>query len=376
MGSDRILRIGILTSSRADFGIYIPLLKQLQQCSDEFVFSIIAFGTHFSYYHGFTANDITGNGFNITYRINSILLSDDSGSIATSYSLTALKFASFWEEKKTEFDWVICIGDRYEMAAAVVAGIPMGIRFAHIGGGDTTLGAIDNIYRHSISLASTLHFVSLDIFTEKIREVTGDKEHCIVIGSLSLDNLDKVQLLDKPVFEDRWKIDPFRPFVLITIHPETVHADKNDQHIIEVIAALESISAISHLVITMPNADTQGGKYRIAFKKLAEILQGKITLIENFGTQSYFSSMKYADYLLGNTSSGLVEAASFGKYVVNIGDRQKGRPAGSNVLHVPFEKDAIIAASKQVSGKIYNGTNIYKKGNASKLILQALKKWS
>src|SRR5690606_5753673 len=145
------MRVAVLTSSRADFGIYLPLLNRLKE-DPFFQLEIIAFGTHLSKFHGYTLDQIKESGFTTIHEISSLLTNDDEVSIATSFGLTVLKFADFWD--KHSYDWVLCLGDRFEMAAAVQAGIPFGVRFAHLHGGETTLGAIDNIYRHQTSLAS------------------------------------------------------------------------------------------------------------------------------------------------------------------------------------------------------------------------------
>jgi len=161
-----MIRIGVLTSSRADFGIYLPLLK-LMNVDENIQLDIIAFGTHLSRYHGYTIDQIVNAGFNVQHQIESILLTDSPESNATSTGLTYLKFSSFWGHYSKEFDFVFCLGDRFEMFAAVYAGVPFGIKFAHIHGGETTLGAIDNIYRHAISHASTYHFTATNSFAKK-----------------------------------------------------------------------------------------------------------------------------------------------------------------------------------------------------------------
>ena len=144
------MRIGVLTSSRADFGIYLPLLN-LIKLDTFFKLEIIAFGTHLSQLHGYTVHEIEENGFDHIQKIPSLISNDSESSISSSYGLTVLKFADFWHNNK--YDLVFCLGDRFEMSAAVQAGIPFGINYAHIHGGETTLGAIDNVYRHQISIA-------------------------------------------------------------------------------------------------------------------------------------------------------------------------------------------------------------------------------
>ncbi|MBP1653104.1 MAG: UDP-N-acetyl-D-glucosamine 2-epimerase, UDP-hydrolyzing [Bacteroidetes bacterium] len=368
------MRVAILTSSRADYGIYKPLIRALY-ADDFFQTAIIAFGTHLSAYHGQTMNAIEQDGYKVDYRIASMLLTDDDASISTAMGLTTIRFADFWQAHAAEFDIVFCLGDRYEMCAAVVAGLSFGVKFAHLHGGETTLGAIDNVFRHTITMASHLHFVATDVFAKRVYTLLDDQQaNVTVTGALSLDNLSSLPLLNKGEFKDKWNIDLDIPSILITIHPETVGAGQNIIHLQEVLGALETLASKYQLVITMPNADTNGSVFRQAFQTLGQANSEKIKLIENFGTQSYFSCMQHASMLLGNTSSGIIEAASFNKYVINLGDRQKGRLVGSNVLHVPFSKTAILeAVNHAAKAGPYTGENIYFKGGAAERIIHTLK---
>ena len=373
MGTNKIKRILVLTSSRADFGIYLPLLKKIKIHNELFDLKILAFGSHLSKFHGYTIDQIYEVGFEVDFKISSLLTDDQPVDIATSFSLTSLKFAEFWNAQRDNFDWVVVLGDRYEMAAAVLAGIPFGIPFAHLYGGETTLGAIDNIYRHTISQASKLHFVSLDQFKLRIEELLFSTQHdCHVVGSLSLDNLAEVKLLSKIEFYEKWQIDLNKKSILITIHPETVDFRKNEFYSNQVYDALKIIGLNIQLIVTMPNADTSGTIYRDMFKKLKLELGQNIILIENFGTQSYFTCMKFCGLMIGNTSSGITEAASFKKYVINIGDRQKGRPTSKNVLSIPFNVNDIIRLSENYFGKQYYGDNIYYNANTTENIIKQL----
>jgi GDP/UDP-N,N'-diacetylbacillosamine 2-epimerase (hydrolysing) len=350
------MKIGVLTSSRADYGIYLPLLKKIKE-DNFFELEIIAFGTHLSISHGFTLNEIENGNYSKIHCISSLIANDDEQAVATSYALTALKFADFWQYNK--FDLVFCLGDRFEMSAAVQAGIPFNVKFAHLHGGETTLGAIDNIYRHCISLASKYHFVSAQPFMQRLKElVQPNDEHIYTVGSLSLENIQYIKLLTPEAFYQKWGINLNQHTILITVHPETVAFDKNELFCKEILHALSDLSNSFQLVITMPNADTAGLIYRQAFMALAE-QKDNVKLIENFGTQSYFTCMKYAKLLIGNTSSGILEAASFNKYVLNLGDRQKGRLCSSNVVHLPFDSNEIIAKTNEYVNSIYQGENIY-----------------
>jgi len=368
------MRIAILTSSRADYGIYKPLIKALY-ADDFFKVTIIAFGTHLSPYHGETVNNIIRDGYTVDYRISSLLLTDDDASVSASMGLTTIRFAEFWKEHAKDFDWVLCLGDRFEMFAAVMAGLSIGVKFAHIHGGETTLGAIDNVFRHSITLASRLHFVATTAFADRVRSLLDTQAGDVVVtGALSLDNIADIPLSDTESFKEKWNIDLTIPSILITVHPETADAAQNESHIREIEALLPELQEKYQLVITMPNADTNGSLFRAAFTALGNKYPQRIKLIENFGTQGYFSCMQHAKLLLGNTSSGIIEAASFNKYVINLGDRQKGRLAGDNVIHVPIEKAAILSALAKIeaAGDV-KVTNPYYNGGAVETIVNSFK---
>jgi GDP/UDP-N,N'-diacetylbacillosamine 2-epimerase (hydrolysing) len=369
-----MIKVGVLTSSRADYGIYRPLLEALKK-DDDFQLSIIAFGTHLSHFHGYTIREITGDGFEAAYTINSLLLHDDANSIATASALTSLKFADFWKEHAQEFDVVFCLGDRYEMFGAVIAGIPFNIRFAHIHGGETTMGAIDNVYRHCLTLASNFHFVSTEHYAKRVEQILGNAENVVVTGSLSLQNLDQISLLSVEAFNEKWGIDLSVPSILVTVHPETVDVSSNEINLNEVVKAIEALIGQSYqVIITMPNSDTQGSVFRNGFTRLKASFPKEVHLVENFGTRSYFSSMKHAKFLLGNTSSGIIEAASLNKYLINLGNRQKGRFAAENVIHCPFNAQKIVdEASRIASLGDYKGQNPYYKERAVESIISFLK---
>jgi len=365
-------KIAILTSSRADYGIYYPLLCALKE-HPNFVPEIIVFGSHLSPYHGYTIKEIEANGFELKHKINSLLLNDDENSVATAVALTALKFAEFWKDHSDDFDLVFCLGDRYEMFGAVTAGVPYGIPFAHIHAGETTMGAIDNIYRHCITLASKMYFTSTKEYSKRVKELTNSDDDIVLSGALALDNLDKMELYTPKQFNERWKIDLTIPTLLMTVHPETVSSENNRNHIKVLEQFINYAVSRAQIVITMPNTDTLGSVYRHLFQKMADNTPEKIKLIESFGTRSYFSCLQHSKLVVGNSSSGIIEAASFGKYVLNIGDRQKGRISGDNVIHSPFDADTLQQAFDRLwqSGG-FKGNNPYYHGGAVKKIITQL----
>ena len=368
-----VKRIAILTSSRADFGAYLPLLNAFKQ--DELIdFSIIAFGTHLSQMHGFTVNDILKQGYPVDFTIPSILASDDTESISTSFALTAQKFASFWARHQNSWDLVFCLGDRYEMCAAVLAGVPMGIKFAHLYGGDRSMGSIDNVYRDAMTAASVMHFTSTEKCRQRVEILTGSSKHIKVIGLLSLTDLEKLKLIPVESFKRDWNIDLNQPTILVGLHPETVRADQNLEFAGIVGEVLSFLAKEFQLVITMPNADTLGTLYRNEYLKIQEKYPDKVFIIENFGNPAYFTCMRYSKLIIGNTSSGISEAPSFNKFFVNIGDRQEGREFGANVINVPFNKDIILKEIYQALSKgEYHGDNTYFRPNSIQTVIEEVK---
>lgn len=367
------MKLGVLTSSRSDYGVYTPLLKKIKQ-DDFFALEIIAFGTHLSKSHGYTLCDIEKDGYDKIHVISSLVFNDDEQSISTSYGLTSLKFADFWAINK--YDLVLCLGDRFEMSAAVQAGIPFDVRYAHFYGGDITLGAIDNIYRHQITLASMLHFTGTEEARTKVVSLIGRLESVYNVGSLSLDNVVEFEEMEKSAFYGAYGI-PDEEFALITFHPETISSQNNYDYAIAMRKALYELSDIIFLIITMPNADTLGSLFRDEIALLKREKPNRVLLIENFGKTDYFNALNYSKILIGNTSSGIVEAASFGKYVVNVGERQKGRTQSCNIINASFNEDAIIMATQQALNLgVYKGDNVYYKEKVVDFIVQILKEYS
>lgn len=364
------IKLGILTSSRADFGIYQPLLNKLQKLPDEVKTELIVFGTHLSRFHGYTLLEIANHYHFPIHKINGMPLGDSPEAIANGYGNLVTNFSNFWATHT--FDWVLALGDRFEMSAAVQGGIPQGVKFAHLHGGETTLGAIDNIYRHQISLASQIHFVATDEFGERVREITHSVK-VYSVGALSLDGIEQIQVPAWDVVKAGFNI-PVDDFILCTFHPETVTFKNNQQYSEEIIKSIREIVKQLPVIVTLPNADTAGTIFRQAFISLKAELPDRVFLIENFGRLNYFSAMKQASMLLGNTSSGIIEAASFGRFVVNVGERQKGRPQSTNVINVPFEKNDIVTeVFKTLNKGSFTGKNIYYIEGTTDMILNILR---
>lgn len=368
------MKAGILTSSRADYGIYHSLLNALA-ADAEAEFGLFVFGTHLSAGHGYTVSNIEADGYPVYARVETMPEADDAAGISAAMGKTITAFSAVWREWADKLDVVVALGDRYEMFAAVAATVPFGIPVAHLHGGETSLGAIDDKFRHAITQLSTLHFTATAAYAEKVAQLTGSHAGVHYVGAPGVDGLADLPLLTIPALRDRFGIDFGQPTVLVTFHPETVARDKNEAYGAALCAALTELSGRYQVVITMPNADTMGSVLRRQFLALAAGNERVVT-IESFGKTGYFSAMQHCAFLLGNTSSGIIEAASFGKYAINLGDRQAGRAHSDNLLTVEVRTSAIRAAVARLeaSGLNYAGENIYvKSGAAAAEILRVLK---
>jgi len=368
------MKIGVLTSSRADFGIYYPLLEKLFNDSF-FQPEIIVFGTHLSSKFGYTINEIVKAGFPVQYQLETLPENDSPQAIANAVGKTVETFSAFWNNHT--FDLVFALGDRFEMLGAVLAGSPFNVKFGHIHAGETTLGAIDNAYRHSISLMSKYLFVSTEIYKKRAVEIIQRPGNVFNVGALSIDNLVKQKLYSKEEFKQIFSIDLNTPTILTTFHPETVNFERNKLYIKELIDALRELSGKYQIVITMPNADTEGLMIRDTLQQFGN-KQNNVILIESFGMKGYLTCMKYSKFLLGNTSSAFVEASFFPKWVINLGNRQDGRIITPNIFTIPVEKEKILKTVEKIESlpETPPESNIYGDGNASGRIINSLKKLS
>ena len=362
------MRIAVLTSSRADYGIYKSLLSKLYK-DKRFELTIIVFGMHLQSEQGKTVNRIIKDYNNINiHEILGMPAKDSQYDISKGYGNLVIEFSKYWN--KNNYDLVLALGDRFEMSAAVQASIPFGVDIAHIHGGETTLGAIDNIYRHQLSLASKIHFTTSDEFSKRVIKLIGETKNVYNVGSLSLDDFEYLKL---PKWTDVCKEFnlPNLPFILVTFHPETVNSDMNKEFTQIIKKTLLFLSKKIHIIITLSNADTNGSLYRSISMELNQ--DDNISLVNTFGKLNYFSAMKNSKFLLGNTSSGIIEAASFNKFVINVGDRQKGRLAGENVFHIPYDFQQIIDKSiNLISQGNYMGGNLYVQKNTSSRIIDLM----
>jgi GDP/UDP-N,N'-diacetylbacillosamine 2-epimerase (hydrolysing) len=337
------MKTTVLTSSRADFGIQLPLLRALRN-DRAFGLSLIAFGSHADERYGHTLDEIIAHGYAPDVVLPPTLERDDAHGIALSMGRTMEQFANVWSRERP--DLVVALGDRYEMFSAVAAAMPFGIRIAHIHGGETTIGAIDNAFRHSITHMAHLHFTAAEPYRERVMQLIGSDHQVLNTGALSIDNIQAMQLLEKDEIKARTRVDMERPTVLVTVHPETVNVQEADQQWLELSAVLTELSATMQLLVTLPNADTGGTILRNRLIALSHALPS-MTTVNSLGSLGYLSCMKHCTFMLGNSSSGYVEASFFNKRVIDIGDRQTGRYVTANIIRSPYQRDAILRSVRR-----------------------------
>jgi len=363
------MEIAVLTSSRADFGFYRPLLTALKKKHGIHA-SLVVFGTHLSKEHGYTYSEILNSGHKVYTTLDTQPKGDSPKAIVQTIGLVHAVFADFWENNK--FDLILCLGDRYEMFAAVSAAVPFNIPVAHISGGEETVGAIDNFYRHALTHVATYHFTNTKKNALRVQQLKGSSKNIYFTGSLAVDNINATKLISVKKFKQQFHFDLSNPFILFTFHPETANYRTNTENALATKKLLLQLKI--NVLVTMPNADTMGNAIR---EKLSEAANENknITLAESLGSAGYYSALKHCDLVMGNSSSGIVEAASFNKYVINIGNRQSGRERGNNILDVKMNVGHIHKLiSKVMSLPKRKMKNIYGDGKAAERISEIINK--
>ena len=364
--------IGVVTVARSDYGIYLPVLHAIQ-ADPALRLHLIAAAMHLSPEFGLTATMIEADGFEIAERIEMLLSSDTPEGIAKSMGLGAIGFAQAYARFRP--DILVVLGDRFEMHAAALAALPFKIPVAHIHGGEVTSGAIDDALRHAITKLSHFHFVTTQTYARRVRQLGEDPWRIVVTGAPGLDNLRQIELLNAAELEDHFGLTVKQPPLLVTCHPVTLQYEQTAWQTGELLAALEAAQA--PVVFTLPNADTSG---RIIIQQIQEYVQrhASAQMVDNLGTRGYFSLMSLASSMVGNSSSGIIEASSFKLPVVNIGARQEGRVRAANVIDVGYERAEILEGIRQATQPAFRDglqdlTNPYGDGTASEKIVHHLK---
>ena len=354
---------GVATVARSDYGIYIPILKKIQADRDLRLHLIVS-GVHL---------DSEADGFPISDRVKISYSSDSPEGIAQSMAEGLAGFAKSFQKFRP--DILLVLGDRFEMHVAALAALPFKIPVAHIHGGELTEGAFDDALRHSITKLSHLHFVSTEEYAKRVIQMGEEPWRVTVSGAPGLDHLQSIQFMKAEELNTKHHLKISEPPLLVTFHPVTLEYEKTEWQIKELLSALETSGF--PVVFTMPNADTNN---RIIRREIENFVKKHLSAqaVENLGTQDYFSLMSLAAAMIGNSSSGIIEAASFKLPVVNIGTRQDGRIRARNVIDVGYSKNEILEGIRQATDKEFREslkglTNVYGDGNASGRIVGFLK---
>jgi UDP-hydrolysing UDP-N-acetyl-D-glucosamine 2-epimerase len=364
--------IGVVTGARSDYGIYVPVLREIQSEPD-LTLHLMVTGMHLAPEYGNTVEEIEQSGFAIGERVEMLLASDRPESIGKSMGLGTIGFSQAFARFRP--DILLLLGDRFEMHAAAVAALPFRIPLAHIHGGESTEGLIDEPIRHSLTKMSHLHFASTRRYAVRIVQMGEAPWRVTVSGAPSLDNLVGISLPGQEALEDLVGMPLRVPPLLVTYHPVTLEYEETRPQTEELLAALAS--AGHPVVFTYPNADTYG---RAIIEMIDAFVSANASAraVRSLGTQGYFGLMKFCAGMVGNSSSGIIEAASFGLPVVNIGNRQRGRVRGANVLDVGYSRDDILdgirrALEPEFRIRLTGMRNPYGDGRAAPRIVKVLK---
>jgi UDP-hydrolysing UDP-N-acetyl-D-glucosamine 2-epimerase len=363
--------IGIVTTSRADYGIYRPLLKAIEATPSLDLF-IFASGTHLSPDHGFTVRQIKEDGFAIGAKVECLPASDDPAGVAMALGKGMTSFARCLAQNRP--DILVVLGDRFEMFAAACAAAPQKIPLAHIHGGELTQGALDDQFRHAMTKLSHLHFVATGDYAERVIQMGEEPWRVTVCGALSLDNLDSLNLMEQAQLEAELGISLDPAPLLVTYHPETLMDQKPANQVGELLAGLEKIGMPA--IFTLPNADAGGGQIASQISRFVN-QHDWAHIRDNLGSRRYFSLMRWAAAMVGNSSSGIIEAPSFGLPVVNLGARQQGRTRAANVIDVALDSEAVVQAIQKVLEPSFKASlqdiiSPYYRGGAAATVLDRL----
>lgn len=366
------LRVCVVTGSRAEFGQLLPLLRALD--SDEFfTLDLVVTGSHLT---TASIDEIEASGLSISARIPIKGISDNSRhGIALQISEVIASFADYFEKNRP--DLFIAIGDRYEMFAAGIAASTLLIPICHICGGSTTSGAIDEVYRHSLTKMSSLHFTTCDVYRNRVIQLGENPSTVYNVGSLAIENCLKVDLVGKNELLGQLGMDASRPYCVVTFHPVTLEKDSSEWELMELIEAFDSHPQYQYL-ITLSNVDSGGDEINEIWKREG-LKRENFFVVSSLGMKRYLSALKYADMMIGNSSSGTTEGPAMKIPVIDIGDRQKGRVFSDCLIHCEPERDDINKAMDRAATTEFrkisqNVVNPFGDGTTSTRMVQILKK--
>jgi UDP-hydrolysing UDP-N-acetyl-D-glucosamine 2-epimerase len=366
-------RIGVVTVSRSDYGHLRPVLEGIRGAPALELVLFVA-GMHLDPDFGSTVREIEADGFAIAERMAMLKGGDSPQAVAASTGRGVEGFARAFARQRP--DLLIVLGDRFEMLAAAVAALPFALPVAHIHGGEVSEGAMDNQIRHAITKLAHLHFASAEVHGRRIEQMGEETWRIHAVGAPGLDRIATIEPLSREALTSALDIPAAGPWLLVTFHAVTLEYRDTASHVDELLAALDKTDGT--LIITYPNADTSG---RLIIERLEEFAArhpGRCRLARSLGERLYLGILRHADVMVGNSSSGLIEAPSFGLPAVNIGARQRGRLRGANVLDVDPSREEILrgietAQTPAFRARARAAANPYGDGRAAPRIVEVLR---
>ena len=365
-------KICIVTGSRAEYGLLKNLIKKIKK-DKNIKLQIIATCMHLIPKFGLTYKEIIKDGFKIDYKVKMPIPSSSSKNITSATGLGMLGFSKAFTKLRP--DLLVVLGDRFEILSASFAALSENIPIAHIHGGESTVGAIDEAIRHSITKMSTFHFPSTKEYKKRIIQMGENPKRVYMVGSLGVERIKKMKFLSKDAIEKKIKFKFGKKNILTTFHPETIGFHSQKKTFKNILTSLKKIQDTT-VIFTLPNIDTGSDQIIKMLKNFTKKNKKKYKIFKSMGDELYLSTIKHSDLVLGNSSSGIIEVPSLKVPTINIGDRQLGRIHGKSIInsksnHLSIIKNIKIALFKK-NKFIYK--NPYELKNTSEKILKILKK--
>ena len=362
-------KVCVITGTRAEYGLFYWTLKALKE-DTEIALQLCVTGMHLSPEFGLTYQQIEEDGFTIDYKVESLLSADTGSAIGKSIGLGVIGFADAFQQLSP--DLILVLGDRYEILAAVIAAMSARIPVAHCHGGELTLGAIDDAIRHAITKMSHLHFVSTIEYKNRVLQLGERDENVHVVGALGLENLSH-NLISKIEFQRHIGRSLHQHNFIITFHPETLNSKVSLEQLNSLFEALDQFPK-ALMIFTQPNSDHEGRALNKSIMEYVSKNNNRAVFYPTLGSKAYITALSICDLVIGNSSSGIIEAPSFKTPTINIGNRQKGRIKPRSVIDVDTNtNDIILAIQKGLKMKMTNFKNPYQEEKPSKSILEIIK---
>ncbi|MDB3877928.1 UDP-N-acetylglucosamine 2-epimerase [Gammaproteobacteria bacterium] len=366
-------KIAVFTGTRAEYGLLFWIMKGLQQ-ENNIDFQLFVGGMHLSKKFGFTVKQIEADGFNITERLDFLMPSDSPKSIANSMAIALTQASEAFYRYRP--DLLVILGDRSEAMAIAQAAMILRIPIAHIHGGETTEGAIDEASRHSISKMAHLHFTATEPYRKRVIQLGEHPDRVFNFGAPGIDSINQFKLLDLEELSFELGFEFNKPYFVVTFHPVTLMSDGDIGALINLISVLNNYPTYK-ILVSYPNADAEHDEFIRILDNFSQNNKGRVHLFRSLGQLKYLSALKHCEAVLGNSSSGLIEAPSFGVPSLNIGDRQKGRLAGTTVVTCSSSRISISEGLNKILSSEFmevcsKSENPYGKGNSSSKIVSKL----